>query len=106
MMFVSPEEDVGIPGIAFVEGMACGCAYIGLKSIMYESLGLIPDFHYITYDGSYDDLLNKIRYFQQNPKELDIIAKNGYNFVNEKFSEKKIVDIFFMLLKNIKEKKS
>ena len=55
-MCIVGEEILGVPGIGFVEGMACGCAYIGLDSPMYTDLGLIPGVHYITYDGTKEDL--------------------------------------------------
>ena len=54
-MFVVPEEANDLPGIGFVEGMACGSAYIGLDDGMYKDIGLIPRKHYITYDGTLED---------------------------------------------------
>ena len=80
------EEILGVPGIGFVEGMACGCAYIG-QTGMYEDLGMKEGIHYIGYDGSLDDLKRKISIYQlpENQEELNKIAKTGYNFAKKMF---------------------
>lgn len=82
-MFIYPEEVVGVPALGFVEGMRCGCAYIGLDSPMYTKLGMKPGIHYIAYDGSYDDMIDKIRYYQVHERELAMIARNGFQFVRD-----------------------
>lgn len=87
-MCIVGEEILGVPGIGFVEGMACGCAYIGLDSPMYRDLGLVPGEHYITYDGSKEDLRRVIEYYQrdENQAELERIAKTGCEYVRENFN--------------------
>lgn len=87
-MCIVGEEILGIPGIGFVEGMACGCAYIGLDIKPYHDWGLIPGVHYITYDGSKEDLKRVIEYYQaeEHQAELEKIAQNGCKFVREHFS--------------------
>jgi glycosyltransferase involved in cell wall biosynthesis len=82
-MFINAEEVIGLPGIGLVEGMACGTAYIGVKSSMYEDIGMHDGVHYIGYDGSWEDLCKKIAYYQNNEEELKRIAENGYTFVRE-----------------------
>lgn len=81
------EEILGVPGIGFVEGMACGCAYIGQKERYYEDLGMIEGVHYIGYDGSLEDLKAKISYYQQpeHQEELERIANAGYEFAKNHF---------------------
>lgn len=81
------EEILGVPGIGFVEGMCCGCAYIGQKVGYYEDLGMKEGVHYIGYDGTLDDLKAKITYYQQpeHQEELERIANAGYEFANEHF---------------------
>lgn len=86
-MFIVPEEVNDLPGISFVEGMACGSAYIGLKNPMYEDLGMKDKIHYIGYDGTLDDLINKIKYYQKNESELETIAANGYELIRNKFNK-------------------
>lgn len=87
-MCIVGEEVLGVPGIGFVEGMACGCAYIGLNSAMYTDVGLIPGKHYITYDGTKEDLKRVIEYYQkdENQEELEQIANNGYEYVKTHFN--------------------
>jgi glycosyltransferase involved in cell wall biosynthesis len=87
-MCIVGEENLGVPGIGFVEGMACGCAYIGLDSPMYTDVGLIPGVHYITYDGTKEDLKRVIEYYQadEHQKELEQIAKTGCEYVRTHFN--------------------
>jgi spore maturation protein CgeB len=94
-MFLCPEEIVGMPGIGFVEGMACGCAYIGLDSDMYKCLGLVPGKHYIPYDGTLDDLRRKCMYYIYHTDEAEKIAKEGCAFVREHFNCEKVAGDFF-----------
>ena len=87
-MCIIGEEILGIPGIGFVEGMACGCAYIGLDSPAYRDWGLVPGIHYITYNGSKEDLRKVIEYYQmdEHQEELEKIAETGCKYVRENFS--------------------
>jgi hypothetical protein len=81
------EEYVGVPSIGFVEAMACGCAFIGLEHHMYKDIGLIPNKHYITYDGSINDLISKIKFYKANNHLLAEIARTGNKFVLQNFNE-------------------
>lgn len=87
-MCIVGEEIVGLPGIGFVEGMACGCAYLGQTVGYYEDYGMKEGVHYIGYDGTLDDLKAKITYYQQpeHQQELETIAKNGCEFVRSHFN--------------------
>ncbi|MBO5525550.1 MAG: glycosyltransferase family 1 protein [Clostridia bacterium] len=87
-MCIVGEEILGIPGIGFVEGMACGCAYIGLDMPAYRDWGLIPGTHYITYDGTKEDLKRVIEYYQmdEHQAELEQIAKTGCEYVKTHFN--------------------
>jgi glycosyltransferase involved in cell wall biosynthesis len=93
-MFVVPEEIIGLPGIGFVEGMACGSAYIGIRDPMYSDLGMIDTIHYIGYDGTLEDLIEKIKYYQEHNDVLEQIALNGYKFVKQNFNDEKVMQDF------------
>lgn len=82
------EEILGVPGIGFVEGMACGCAYIGLDSPMYRDYGLIPGVHYIPYDGTKEGLRSVVEHYQkpENQVELERIASTGCDYVRTHFN--------------------
>ena len=86
-MHLLGEEILGVPGIGFIEGMACGSAYIGLDSPMYRDFGLIPGVHYIAYDGTKEGLRQTVEYWQRTEKqdELEQIAKTGCEFVRKNF---------------------
>lgn len=86
------EEIMGIPGVGFVEGMACGCAYIGQNIGYYEDYGMKEGVHYIGYDGTIEDLKAKIKYYQmpEHQEELECIAKTGCEFVRNNFYGDKI----------------
>lgn len=87
-MCIVGEEIVGLPGIGFVEGMACGCAYLGQTVGYYEDYGMKEGVHYIGYDGTLDDLKTKITYYQQpeHQQELETIARTGCEFVRSHFN--------------------
>lgn len=87
-MCIVGEEILGVPGIGFVEGMACGCAYIGLESQMYSDYGMQAGVHYIGYDGSLEDLKRVIQYYQkdEHQEELEKIANTGYHYVRTHFN--------------------
>jgi len=87
-------EETELPGIGFTECMACGCAYIGQNLAFYKDMGLIPGKHFITYDGTLEDLKKKISYFQKNPKKLEKIAENGEKFIKNECNYKRVVDNF------------
>ena len=100
-MFIVPEEVNDLPGIGFVEGMMCGPAFIGKRDPMYENIGLKDGFNYIAYDGSLDDLVFKINYYQNHQVELEKIAENGCKFAREKFNKKAVIDNFMNHLKKL-----
>lgn len=87
MMFTVPEEICNLPAIGVVEGMACGCAFFGLDSPMYRDLGMVPGVHYVAHDGTLEDLVERIRHYQQPSQlsELELIAERGCKLASEKF---------------------
>ncbi len=101
-MHVVGEEILGIPGIGYVEGMACGSAYIGIDSPVYRDLGLIPGIHYIAYDGTKEGLRSTIEHWQrpENQEELEKIAATGCSFVRENFNGEKVAHNLIAALKN------
>lgn len=94
-MFVCGEELGDLPGIWFVEWMACGSAYIGKIHTMYTDLGLVPWVHYIWYNGTLKDVIEKIKYYQEHEEELEKIAKNGYEFVKNRLSWEVVAENFY-----------
>lgn len=93
-MHLLGEEILGVPGIGFVEGMACGSAYIGIDSPMYRDYGLVPGVHYIIYDGTKEGLRKTVEFWQkpENQNELEQIAKRGCEFVRKNFCGEKIAE--------------
>lgn len=94
LYFACPEELVGMPGIGFVEGMACGAAYIGIDAQYYRDLGLIPGVHYISYDGTMEGLIETIHYCMSHTEEVKIIAERGENFVRNYFNQETVAKNF------------
>ena len=94
-MCIVPEDINGVPGVGFVEGMSCGCAYIGYEKIDYSAYSLEPGIDYITYDGTIDDLKRVIGYYQDHSDELKIIAENGYNKIKNNITEEKVAKRLF-----------
>lgn len=103
-MFLCSEESVGLPSINVFEGMATRSAYVGVEDPMYTALGMLPGTHYIGYkENDIEDLLQKVRYYQENPKMLQNISQAGHDFVREHFSRKKVADVFWSDLKKISQ---
>ncbi|GHU04110.1 hypothetical protein FACS1894205_1770 [Alphaproteobacteria bacterium] len=91
---ITTEEIIGAPAISFAEAMKCGAAYMGLDDPMYTDLGMRPGVHYIGYDGSLEDMKNKIEYYLKNDQELERIAEEGYRFALREFSSDKVMKDF------------
>lgn len=103
-MCVVGEEILGVPGIGFVEGMACGCAYIGHKNGIYEDYGMIDGIHYIGYDGTLEDLKAKITYCQrpEHQEELERIAETGCGYIQNNFCGDRVAELLLKSLINCK----
>lgn len=101
-MFVCPEELIGVPSTNVFEGMACGTVFFGIDDPMYTALGMKDGVNYVTYKkDSLDDFIEKIRYWQKHPKELEQIGKNGRDFVTARFRQDKIANIFWKDLEKL-----
>jgi glycosyltransferase involved in cell wall biosynthesis len=93
-MVVSTEEAGELPSIGTFEAMACGCAVICSNNVEYKSIGMIAGLHYVEYDGTFENLLEKIDFYKTHQKDLALIAKAGKIFVCEMFRVKSIKKIF------------
>jgi glycosyltransferase involved in cell wall biosynthesis len=91
-MFISPEEIIGLPSVNFIDGMLSGSAFLGASNQIYAGYGMIPGVHYISYSAEdLKDLVKTIKYYQNNPSELETIASAGQKFVQDNFSEQQVV---------------
>lgn len=106
-MHLLGEEILGVPGIGYVEGMACGSAYIGLDSPMYRDLGLVPGEHYIVYDGTKEGLRKTVEFWQkpEHQEELEQIAKRGCEYVRENFCGDVVAERLILKLVEMKNRK-
>lgn len=104
-MCIVGEEILEIPGIGFVEGMACGCAYIGQDMQAYKDWGLLPGVHYITYDGTIEDLKRVIEYYQmdEHQAELERIARTGCEYVRTHFNGDTVAKVLLSKLEEQQE---
>lgn len=93
-MFAVPEEVCDLPGIGFIEGMACGAAYLGLDNPMYRDIGMVPGVHYVSYDGTLKGLTEQVAYYQVHTEELELIAEQGYLLACTKLSSDSVYSRF------------
>lgn len=100
-MFAVPEEICDLPGISFIEGMACGAAYFGLDSPMYRDIGMIPGVHYVAYNGTLEHLLERVAYYQQHTEELELIAEQGYQIAHTTLSSTSVYSKFITALEQM-----
>lgn len=104
-MFICPEDVNGSYGVGTLEGMACGCAMIGLNYGAFEDMGMSAGVHYISYDGTMGDLVEKIRYYQDPVHQEDLakIAETGCRFVRERFSPENVAKEYYEKLVQVVE---
>ncbi|WP_431483845.1 glycosyltransferase [Pseudomonas solani] len=100
-MFAVPEEVCDLPGISFIEGMACGAAYFGLDNPMYRDIGMVPGVHYVAYDGTLEHLLERVAYYQQHADELEQIAEQGYQIAHTTLSSTSVYSKFLASLERM-----
>lgn len=100
-MFAVPEEICDLPGISFIEGMACGTAYFGLDNPMYRDIGMIPGVHYVAYDGTLEHLLERVAYYRQHADELEQIAEQGYQIAHTTLSSDTVYSTFLATLERM-----
>ncbi len=96
-MVISTSENGELPSIGTFEAMACGCAALCSSDVNYDSIGLQAGVHFVEFNGTFDDLVEKIKYYQVHPDELAQIAKNGEEFVRSHFMAGTIKDLFVSL---------
>lgn len=100
-MFISPEENIGLPSANFIDGMIAGSAFLGGNDAIYSGIGMIPGTHYISYSGmNLKELVETVNYYQCNPRELEAIARAGQKFAEENFSEQHVVSKLNQLFTN------
>lgn len=81
------EELSGFPALGAVEAMACGCLLIAQPQY-YKGLGLVPNKHYLPYDGDIHSLPEIVQ--TNNNKTLYSMAKETSEFVRKEFSEESL----------------
>ena len=82
-MAVVAEEVGDLPAIGAFEAMACGCAVFLNHTLCYAEMGLSAGQHFIAYDGTLEDLKEKIKFYQNEPNLLSKIAERGEKKVRE-----------------------
>lgn len=102
-LFLCPEDAHFNPGVGFVEGMACGTAFIGINNGIYESFGMKEGRDYIGYDGSLEDLKQKIQYWTDdaNKEKLEAIANSGMEFVHTQFNPIKVAQDYIDICRKV-----
>lgn len=105
-MAVVPEDMTGFPAIGFVESMASGCAFIGKECWIYGELGMQSGIHYIGYDGTLKNLVEKIAYYQIHQEELEKIARTGCQYVHENFNGNKVAEDFYKQIIQLSRKRT
>ena len=99
--FLAAEEMNDLPSIHTTEGMNCGSALIAESNDMYKGWGMKEGVHYIGHSGEFEDVLDKIKYYQKNSEALEKIATNGFNFAVQNLNEKVVTKKFMDQLKII-----
>jgi hypothetical protein len=72
------EEMSGFPALGSLEAMACGCVLLGQPDF-YNGLGLVPNIHYLPYDGDSFNIHTII--MTANYNDLKKISDNAVDFI-------------------------
>jgi len=75
--------------------------HIVKELLLYELASTIDKVHYIGYDGTIEDLKERIKYYQNNPTELQVIAERGHKFILENFNENVVCEQYFTGIKSL-----
>lgn len=75
------EEIHGLPAIGAFEAMACGCVLLAEEGDFYKGLGLKAGTHYITHDGTIENICAVIDQLNQNQTQVETISKAGLEYV-------------------------
>ncbi len=103
-MFMSPEEQTGLPSMKMFEGMMCGAAFVGIDDQMYTNIGLVDGASFIAYrENNLEDLKKKITYYQQHPRSLEKIAEEGRRLAMGKFSSHNVLELFWHDLEQLSQ---
>lgn len=76
------EEGSGFPALGAFEAMVCGAVLIA-DSRAYIGLGLEDGKHYLSHDGSVENILAVIKKAQKDEMKLKEISKNGVRFIDQ-----------------------
>ena len=95
---ICPDEIIGLPGIGAFEAMACGSVLIHKSSKILNEYGMNSGEHFITYNGSIENLDSVIKYYNKHINEYYLIQKNSISFVNAHFRSKDSFQRFLKLV--------
>lgn len=91
-MFLNDAGLSNFPPARTYEGIACGCVMVAEDNEIYRELGFIPDVNYISFEKeNYEQLKQKIRYFQTHEDELLCIQEKSI-MLSKNFSHNHIAD--------------
>ena len=75
------EELSGAPAVGFFEAMACGCVMLGASGGSYDGLGLEPNVHYLTHDGTVESIRAAITRASGDPQRMQAMAQAGVGYI-------------------------
>ena len=84
----------------FFEALSCGSFLISERVIGNGFVDIFEEnTHLVCFEkGNVDELVEKVNYYLKNYDEAEQIAKNGFNLVREKHTDRKRADDFYELM--------
>ena len=61
--------------------MACGCVMLGASGGSYDGLGLEPNVHYLTHDGTVESIRAAITCASSDPQRMQAMAQAGVGYI-------------------------
>lgn len=102
-MFVNDAGLMNFPPARTYEGIAAGCVMVAEDLQIWKELGFVGGVNCILFEkGNYQEMINKIRYYQNHFDELQLIQVKSFELA-QKYTHEKIADKLYKEIKDIFE---
>lgn len=100
-MFINDAGIMNFPPARTYEGIAAGCVMVGEELPVYAELGFRDGYNAILFEpGKYEQMIEKIRYYQVHIDELRVIHENAKKLL-PRYTHEQIADRLYETIKGI-----
>ena len=100
-MFVNKNSRWNDTEMRYFEVLACGTLFITDKPYNTDTYGFEDGKHLVFYNGTLEDLKEKINYYLEHEEERESIASQGMEFVRKYYNDERIIGKFTNMVNRI-----